>query len=91
MLCLVYTHNARECAVPKGECAYIRQSTSACVITNMLHFRHSKNLKSTAQLAYIATDTDCDCGRYHNVFVMFPNVSMTYPIVFISIMGLYSY
>ena len=29
---------------PEGECVYIRQSTSACVITNMLYFRHSKNL-----------------------------------------------
>ena len=45
---------------------------SACVITNynMLHFQHYKNLpkpevlKSTAQLAYIVTDTDSDCGRY---------------------------
>ena len=35
---------ARGRAAPEGECVYIRQSTSACVITNMLHFRHSKNL-----------------------------------------------
>ena len=37
-------HDARGCTVPKCEFIYIRQSTSACVITNMLHFRHSKNL-----------------------------------------------
>ena len=60
----------------------------------MLHFRHSKNLsnlKLTAQLAYIVTDADCDCGRYFNVFIMFPNVSMMYPIAFILIMRLYSH
>ena len=38
------------------------------------------NLKLTAQLAYIVTDTDYDCGRYFNV-------SMTFPIVLISING----
>ena len=82
------------CTTPEGECVYIRQSTSAYVITNMLHFQHSKicpNLKLTAPLAYIVTDADCDCGRYFNVFIMFPNVSMTYPIVLFSIMGLYSH
>ena len=30
-------------------------------------------------------------GRHFNVFIMFHNVSMTYPIVFILIMGLYSH
>ena len=29
---------------PLGECVYIRQSKSACVMSNMLHFRHAKNL-----------------------------------------------
>ena len=87
--------------MPEGECVYIRQSTSACVITNMLHFQHYKtcpNLKSTTQLAYIVTDADYDCGRYFNVFITFtnvsmtfPNVSMMFPIVFISIMGVYSH
>ena len=48
-------------------------------------------LKSTAQLAYIVTDTDSDCGRYFNVFITFPNISMTYPMAVISIMGLYSH
>ena len=33
----------RHC-VHKGKCEHIRQCTSACVATNMLHFRHSKNL-----------------------------------------------
>ena len=37
----------------------------------------------------IVTDTDSDCGRYFNIFIAFPNVSMTYPIAVISIMGLY--
>ena len=60
----------------------------------MLHFQHSKNLSKpeiTTQLAYIVTETDCDCGRYFNIFIMFPNVLMTHPIVLISIMGLYSH
>ena len=30
-------------------------------------------------------------GGVFNVFIMFPNVSMTFPIAFISIMGLYSH
>ena len=50
----------------------------------MLHFRHSKihpNLRATAQLAYILTDADCDYGRLFNVFIRFPNVSMTCPIL----------
>ena len=37
-------HSARGRTAPEGECIYIRQSTSACVITNMLHFWHSQNL-----------------------------------------------
>ena len=60
---------------------------SACVITNMLHFRHSKS----AQLAYIVTDTDSDCGKYFNIFVTLPNVHMKYSIAVILIIGLYSY
>ena len=87
-------HDTRGCTALKGECVYIRKSTSACVITNILHFQHSKNLpslKSTAQLAYIVTDADCDCGRYFNVFITFLNVSMTYPVVLILIMGLYTH
>ena len=49
------------------------------------------NLKSTAQLAYIVSDADADCGRHFNVFITFPNVSMTCPIAVISIMGLQSH
>ena len=30
--------------VPEGKCLYIRQSTSDCAITKLLHFQHSKNL-----------------------------------------------
>ena len=37
-----YIHTTPE--APKGECIYIGLSMNACVITNMLHFRHSKNL-----------------------------------------------
>ena len=38
VLWLIYTHDA-----PKGECVCIRQSTSACVITDVCHSLHSKN------------------------------------------------
>ena len=51
---------------------------SFCVITNILHFWHSKirpNLKATAQLAYIITDADCVYERLFNVFIMYPNYS----------------
>ena len=89
MLCLIHMHDARGHIAPEGECIYIRQSTSVCVITNMLHFQHYKiclNLKFTVQLAYIVTNTDSDCGKYFYIFIMFPNVSMMFPIAFISIM-----
>ena len=32
-------HDARGRAAPEGECIYIRQRTSACVITNIYHFQ----------------------------------------------------
>ena len=87
MLCLIYTHDTQ------GQVCIYQESTSACVITIMLHFWHSKihpNLKATAQLAYIVTDTDCDNGSF-NDFIMFPNVSMTYPIPLNLTMGLHSH
>ena len=31
--CLIIMHDAQECTVLKGDSVYIRQSTSACVIT----------------------------------------------------------
>ena len=43
---------------PKGECIYIRQSMSACVITNMLLFRDSKNLPKP--------EVDCSASLYSN-------------------------
>ena len=92
VLCLIYRHDAR------GQVRiYIRQSgTSASVITNTVCYTFSTlricpNLKSTAQLAYIVRDADCDCGRYFDIFIMFPSVSMTYPIAVILIMGLHSH
>ena len=36
--CLICTHDARGRAAPEGECGHIRQRTSSCVATNMLHF-----------------------------------------------------
>ena len=55
VLFLIYTHDTQGCAVFEDECIYIRQSTSVCVITNMIHFCTLKifpNLKLTAQLPY---------------------------------------
>ena len=56
-------HDARGHAAPEG--IYIGQSMSARVITNMLHFQHSKNLTASLpvyQLLYIVTGMRCDCG-----------------------------
>ena len=95
MLCLIYMHDA--CGVQHRGRVRIYQAKHeclSCVKTNMLHFWHSEmyaNLKSTAQLAYIVTDVDCDCERYFNIFITFSNVSVTYPIVLLLIMGLYSH
>ena len=61
VLCLIYTHDACGHAANEDKCAYISQSMSACVITNMLHFRHSKNLPIT-YFKYIVIGTRCDCG-----------------------------
>ena len=93
MLCLIYTHNARGQTAPDDEYVYIKQSTNACVIICYTSgtLKIYPNLKLTAQVAYIVTDADCDCGRYFNVIIVFPNVSITYPIVLILIMGLYSH
>ena len=33
-------HDARGRKAPEGECIYIRQRMSACVITNIYHFQH---------------------------------------------------
>ena len=45
----------------------IHEANHEClVITNMLHFQHSKmcpNLKPTAHLVYIVTDADFNCGK----------------------------
>ena len=58
VLCLIYTHDARGRAAPEGECVYIRQSTSAYVITNIFHFRHSQNLPKL--------DARCSATLYSN-------------------------
>ena len=67
--------------MPEDKCVYIRQSMNACVITNMLHFWHSKirpKLKANAQLAYIVMDADCDYGSlFYNVFKCFYDVPYT--------------
>ena len=41
--CLICTHDAEGAQRPRAS-GHIRQCTSACVATNILHFRHSKNL-----------------------------------------------
>ena len=39
--CLICTHDVQECTVSEAECRLIRQCTSVCVATNILHFQHS--------------------------------------------------
>ena len=44
---------------------YIRQSTSACVITNIYHFRHSEKLpklKENCSIVFIVWVVDFDCS-----------------------------
>ena len=57
-----------------GPRLYIRKILSAHVITNIFHFRHSKNLPKVdlnILASYIVLGTHCDCGacfyRYHDV------------------------
>ena len=46
--------------LPKAECVYIKQSTSAYVITNMLHFQHSKIFpKLTADISASLYSNGC--------------------------------
>ena len=57
-------HDARGCAAPEGECVYIRQSMSACVITNIHHFRTLKNwpnLKENCSAIFIVWIVGFDC------------------------------
>ena len=48
-------------------------------------------MKVTAQLLYIVTDAEFDGGMLFNVSIMFPNIPLTYPKVFILIVGLLSH
>ena len=72
----------------EGECTYIRKSTSACVITNMLHFLALKSTQNSLlvyQLLYIVMGTCCDCG---SIFCHCYDVSSLYFVImtFIRIM-----
>ena len=61
---------------------------SACVITNMLHFRHSKsaqNLLLPDQLLYIVKGIRCDCG---SMFCRCYDVSSLYCVVVMTFMHL---
>ena len=91
----IYARYPRACSA-RGRVRIYQAKHECLCYKSMLHFQHSKhlecpNLKLTAQLAYIVTDADCDCGRYFYVFITLPNVSMMYPIILILIMGLYSH
>ena len=68
-------HDAEGPQCPRGS-AYIRHKARVPVLY-LIGYTFSTlkicpNLKSTAQLAYIVKDTDSDCKRYFNVFLMFP-------------------
>ena len=49
-------------AGPRAEGIHIRQSTSAHVITNMLHFGTLEICTNLAHPTYILKDAHCDCG-----------------------------
>ena len=52
-------------AYAQGRVRTYRQRTSACVTTNMLHFRHSKicpNRSATVLTFYIGAHSRYDCG-----------------------------
>ena len=71
---------------PRAEGIHIRQSTSAHVTTNMLHFQHSKicpNLMSIFPSVYIVTDIDISITIVGVDF----NVSVTSCIVKVLIVG----
>ena len=61
MLCLICIYDARE-----GECMYIRQSTGACVVTNIFSgtLKICPNLMTTERPHNIVTDTGCDHGKF---------------------------
>ena len=94
-LCLIYMYDTQGCTAPKGECIYIRQSISACVITNMLHFQHYKNLPkpkfNCSASLYSNRHWQGLWELFFNIFIKFPNVSMMYPIAVITIMEFYSH
>ena len=80
-ICLMYMPQPRGCR-PESMGIYIRQMPSPHVI---YHFRYSNknllNLKTTAQLLYLVTDVNCDCRKFFNISITFPNVSLTYLII----------
>ena len=63
MFCLIQLYIR---TMPEGECVYIRQSMSVCVITNMLFgtLKICPSLKENVQLVYIVTDADYDSGKF---------------------------
>ena len=88
-------HNAQGCTAPEGDCICVRQSTSACVIANMLHLRHSKNLPKHegrySAVLYINICMWITIVGGFNVSITFPIVSMMTPTVLVLIMGLHSH
>ena len=59
---------------PEGECKHIRQCTSTCVATNMLHFQYSKNLPNLLLITlpiYIAKNSHYDYGILFHLFIQY--------------------
>lgn len=75
--CLIFTHNARGCAVSKDEWENIRQCTSPYITPNMWHFRHSKYLPNHVHtyvhscfLFIVETNAHCDNEILFDIFIV---------------------
>ena len=78
MLAICISYNTGKSALRARGRVCIYQAKYECLICYTSGtLKICPNLKLISQLTYIITDADRDCGRYFNVFIMFPNVSMS--------------
>ena len=77
---------------PKGTGTYIRKIPSAHVISDIYHalpalYENLPKREDNCSAVIYRCQTNVMVGCYYYVSIMFPNVSLTYPIVLILIMG----